>query len=75
MHPEISVEDLTQAEPLLLMLHSRSRHTPATFASHDRNFKEVRRNTQIISPGWLYGCIILLRDDAYGSLQPHTGDS
>ncbi|KAL8725247.1 MAG: hypothetical protein Q9166_007486 [cf. Caloplaca sp. 2 TL-2023] len=72
MYPDINLEDLAQAKPLLLMLDSRSRHTPATFANHDWNSKELGTGCQIILPAFLYGWIMLLRDDAYGSLHPHN---
>lgn len=72
---EINLEDMTKAKPLLLMHDSRSRHTPATFANHDWNSRELGHQCQIVSPAVIYGWIMLLRDDAYGSLQPHTNES
>lgn len=75
MYPDVNIEDLTKPKPLLLMLESRSRHTPATFANHDWNNKELGLQCQIIRPAVTAGWIMLLRDDAYGSLHPHNRES
>lgn len=75
MYPDINIEDLTKPKPLLLMLESRSRHTPATFANHDWNNKELGLQCKIIRPAMTAGWIMLLRDDAYGSLHPHNRES
>ncbi|KAI1382301.1 hypothetical protein F4677DRAFT_21914 [Hypoxylon crocopeplum] len=73
MWPYINVEDLCKTEPLLLMLNSRARHTPDTFASFDCSSTDFGARTGCIAAATTEEDYYILFDkvrETYGQLVP-----
>ena len=72
MWPYLNLEDLTQSRPLLLLLNSRGRNLPHTFAHADFDAIHVGHISGAIRPAFLNGYTMLLHgqttSETYGKL-------
>lgn len=72
MWPYLNLEDLTQSRPLLLLLNSRGRNLPDTFAHADFDAINTGYISGVIRPAFLNGYTMLLHgqttSETYGKL-------
>ncbi|KAL8758361.1 MAG: hypothetical protein Q9184_003950 [Pyrenodesmia sp. 2 TL-2023] len=76
--PFINTEDLSQPKPLLLMLHSRSRHFPCVFVNADRDSIRVGIRSKMLIPKYIRGYTMYLNGEQtrekYGRLVSWEND-
>lgn len=72
MFPYINKEDLAKPKTFLLLLNSRGRHPPCTFAAADRDAMHLGLVLGALQPVYLNQYVLILNDatevDAYGKL-------
>ncbi|KAI0889849.1 uncharacterized protein GGS22DRAFT_194190 [Annulohypoxylon maeteangense] len=78
MWPSLNVEDLSNKETLLLMLHQRARYPPHEFSVHDIGLLNFGTRTGLIGQIELPGYFAILRDrnspETYGKLYAWSDD-